>query len=150
AYTPIEFLGDVRKGIWAELATPAKPIDVFRRNVQRAYLDAMDARLNGGAEPSDEVRALLKGELKALNGQVSAAIAATTDTATRRHLEDARDQIAITLDPKAQRARAGAAGAAGAGRGFGAGPLGGSKYPFNEDPFLQAPTTCWPDLTIIK
>ena len=150
AYSPIEFLGDVRKGIWSELATPAKPIDVFRRNVQRAYLDAMDARLNGATEPSDELRALLKGELKALNAQVSGAIAATSDTATRRHLEDARDQIAITLDPKAQRARGGGAAAVGAGRGFGAGPLGGSKYPFNDDPFLLAPTTCWPDLTIIK
>lgn len=146
AYTPVQFLGDVRKGIWSELATPAKPIDTFRRNTQRVYLDVMDNRLNGGAEPSDEVRALIKGELRTLNTQIAAAIGATTDTATRRHLEDARDQIAITLDPKAQRVRAAAAGAAGAGRGgLASTPW---KFDYDNDPWQKTPTTCWPDLII--
>ena len=63
AYTPIQFLGDVRKGVFAELGTPGKAIDTYRRNVQRVYLDTMDNRLNG-AEPDDEVRALIKGELR--------------------------------------------------------------------------------------
>jgi hypothetical protein len=38
AYTPLQFLTDVRNGIWAELAKPGASIDLYRRNLQRAYL----------------------------------------------------------------------------------------------------------------
>ena len=47
AYTPVQFLADVRSGIWSELRTPAPPIDTYRRNTQRVYLDTIDNRLNG-------------------------------------------------------------------------------------------------------
>ena len=155
AYTPVQFLGDLRRGVFAELSTPGKAIDTYRRNVQRAYLDTMDNRLNA-SEPDDEVRALLKGELKALDTQVRAATVAATDVATRRHLDDMHEQIAVILDSKAQRTR-GAAAAAGAGRGGAAGsvaPGGGRvldsslRYDFDNDPFLQPPTGCWADVII--
>jgi hypothetical protein len=151
AYTPLQLLNDLRAGIWSELRTPIKAIDIYRRNTQRAYLDTIDARLNGGAEPSDEMRALLKGDLRALDQQIAAALPAVTDVATRRHLQDARDTIAATLDPRAMRVRPGAGGAAG-GRGVGAGdpdaelvsaPSLRNRYDFDHDPFLQAPTSCW-------
>jgi hypothetical protein len=50
AYAPVEFLGALRRGIWRELTTAARPIDTFRRNTQRVYLDTIDNRLNGGTE----------------------------------------------------------------------------------------------------
>ncbi len=87
------------------MKTPAVPIDAYRRNTQRVYLDTIDNRLNSGAEPSDEVRALLKGELRTLRTQIVAAIPVTTDRATRLHLEDSRDSIDEILDPRAMRTR---------------------------------------------
>ena len=51
AYRPVQFLADLRRGIWSELATPARPIDPYRRNTQRVYLDTIDNRLNGNAPP---------------------------------------------------------------------------------------------------
>jgi hypothetical protein len=115
AYKPIEFLTKLRTGVWAELDQPGSTIDVYRRNLQRSYLDNIDSRLNGNTEPNDEVRSLLKGELRALDGQLERAMPGVTDEVTRRHLQDARDQIAITLDPRAMRERGGAAAAAGRG-----------------------------------
>ncbi|HKT79903.1 MAG TPA: zinc-dependent metalloprotease, partial [Vicinamibacterales bacterium] len=165
AYTPIEFLAAVRRGIWSELATPGRPIDTFRRNTQRVYLDTIDNRLNGTVEPSDEVRSLLKGELRAARATIVAAIPAATDQATRRHLEDARDQIDNTLDPKAQRARPGT-GAAAAGRGVapGTGAIASgtnvtapgsravlsssARFDYDNDPFLRTPEDCWFDPVI--
>jgi hypothetical protein len=151
AYTPIAFLADVRKGIWSELATPAKPIDVFRRNTQRVYLDTMNNRLNVAAT-SDEVRALLRGEMKALDGQIRTATPAATDPATRRHLEDAHEQIVAMLDPHPVREPAAAAAAGRGGRGGAAGALAPSgdwqRYDYDHDPFLLPPTGCWPDLII--
>ena len=119
AYSPLQFLMDLRAGVWSELAKPGTAIDIYRRNVQRAYLDNMEGRLSGGSE---EVRALVKGEIRALDGQLKAALAspAPTDDLTKRHLQDCRDEIAAMLDPLVPRAgRAG--GAAFGGRGGGAG-----------------------------
>jgi hypothetical protein len=121
AYPPVMFLGDLRKGVWVELDTPAQPIDIYRRNLQRSYLSIIDDRLNNGPEPSDEVRSLLKGELRALDKQLQAALPAVTDEVTRRHLQDSRDEIAKILDPRAMRTRPTAGAGGPGGRGGGAG-----------------------------
>jgi hypothetical protein len=144
-YTAAQFFTDVRRGLWAELATPAKPIDQFRRNVQRIYLDAMDARLNASGPPP-EVRSLLRGELRAVRADIVRAMPAATDRLSRLHLEDARDQIDEILDPRAMRDSAGGGG----GRG-GIIIIGGSpswKFDWNNDPFLRSVETCWPDYTV--
>jgi hypothetical protein len=118
AYSPLQFLTDLRAGVWSELAKPGTPINVYRRNLHRAYLDQMDARLNGGS--SAEVRSLVKGELRALDRQLAAALPGATDEVTRRHLIDCRDEIATILNPRVPRG-AGGGGAPGGGRGGGAG-----------------------------
>ena len=153
AYTPVQFLADVRSGIWSELRTPAAPIDPYRRNTQRVYLDTIDNRLNGGAEPSAEVRALLKGELRTLRGQLVAAIPAATDRATRLHLEDSRDTIDEILDPRAMRTRTARGGwgrrRSARLRGLPSCPgFSSSRFDYENDPFLQRPTSCWPDYVI--
>jgi hypothetical protein len=118
AYTPLQFLTDLRRGVWTELANPAAPVDIYRRNLHRSYLGTVDNRLNGTTEPSDEVRALLRGELRVLDKEIEAALQRVSDEMMKRHLQDARDQIATILDPRAMRERGGAAPAAG-GRGRG-------------------------------
>src|SRR4029079_8307787 len=128
-------------------------IDPYRRNTQRIYLDTIDNRLNSGTEPSVEVRALLKGELRTLRGQLVAAIPAMADRATRLHLEDSRDAIDEILDPRAMRTRgnAGAGGGGGGGRGSSDSirVLDSSvRFDYENDPFLQRPTSCWPDYVI--
>ena len=115
AYPPVNFLRELRKGVWAELAKPGAVIDIYRRNLQRSYLGTIDDRLNGNTEPSDEVRALLRGELRALDVELQGSIAGTTDVATKRHLEDSRDQIAMILDPRAMRTRSATPAAGGRG-----------------------------------
>jgi hypothetical protein len=151
AYTPVQFLAEVRTGIWSELRSPAAPIDAYRRNTQRIYLDTIDNRLNGPTEPSPEVRALLKGELRTLRGQLVAAIPSATDRATRLHLEDSRDTIDEILDPRAMRTRTAPAGGGGGGRGFADSVRvldSSARFDYENDPFLQRPTSCWPDYVI--
>jgi hypothetical protein len=147
-YTPLQFLTDLRRGIWKELTTPARPIDLFRRNVQRVYLDTIDNRLNGSVAATDEIRALLRGELRVIDQQIAAALPAATDTATRRHLQDVRESIGTTLDPRAMRA---AGAPAGTGRGNAAVDDTGrvlalvpsERYDYDNDPFLAVSDACW-------
>jgi hypothetical protein len=126
AYPPVQFLADVRTGIWSEAATPGTAVSLYRRNVQRAYLEQMDQKLNGsqGTPPAApagaEVRALVKGELRTLDKTLQTALGATNlDETTRRHYVDSRDEIAIILDPTGPRPAPAAGADAGGGRGRG-------------------------------
>ena len=140
AYSPVEFLGTVRKGVWKELDAPAVKIDAYRRGLQRSYLTLVNAKINpppvtvvaavpageepapggrggrGGGAPGDE-KGMYRAELKALSASITAALAKTTDHETKAHLEASRDEIAKILDPKFLPAAPAAAAAAGGGRG---------------------------------
>jgi hypothetical protein len=115
-YTLGDMLTDVRRGIWSEVEGGGVRVDPFRRNLQRAYLEVVDNKLNPRPQPPNpafalfgitpprpapsEARALLRGELRALDGQLAAALGRTGDRTTRAHLQDARDQISRILDPE--------------------------------------------------
>ena len=121
AYSPIDFLTELRSGVWAEVPKPGATIDIFRRNLQRTYLQILDTRLNGPTAPSPEERSLLKGELRAIGEMVDNALqrGATRDEATARHLRDVIDEVATILDPRAMRDRNPAGAAPAGGRGGG-------------------------------
>jgi hypothetical protein len=120
AYSPVEFLGSVRKGLWKELDTPAVKIDPYRRELQRSYLQAVNNKLNPPAAPSTSAmpmqlpegftlprtitsgdeKPMYRAELRALSASIAAALAKTSDHETKAHLEASRDEIARILDPK--------------------------------------------------
>jgi hypothetical protein len=124
AYSPADFLADVRKGIWKEIDAPQVKIDAYRRNLQRAYLDLANNKINGAAGPAGNLPAAFAGflassgdekpmyraELKTLSAAVGAAVAKANDRETKAHLDAVRDQIAKILDPKFAAANAAAAG----------------------------------------
>lgn len=143
SYAPTDFLADVRKGIWKELeGGRAVRIDAYRRNLQRAYLELMNERLNMPPVPvpvipgftfppgTEDVRPFFRGELRAVSATVTAAMARTGDRETRLHLEDVKDQIARILDPK-----------------FAPPAPATPRSPFGLDGWDQ-PRTCWPDYQI--
>ena len=120
AYSPLQYLQDLRAGIWSELSKPGAAITIYRRNLQRAYLRDMDQKLNGTPVSSAEIRMLVKGELHALDHQLQTALAAPgADENTRRHLADCHDEIATILDPRVPRNETPAAAPAIGGRGRG-------------------------------
>ena len=109
-YTLGEMLTDVRRGLWSELRSGSVSIDAFRRNLQRAYLDEVDRKLNppedegpalaaAAATPGD-APALLRGDLRQLDAELRDALPRAANRTTRLHLEDARVRIARILDPE--------------------------------------------------
>jgi len=135
AYSPVEFLGSVRKGVWRELDAPSVKIDIYRRELQRAYLKEIGTKLSpveraaapafptpDGEPPqirvtsSGDEKPMYRAELRSLSAAINAAIAKTTDHETKAHLEASKDEIAKILDPKFAPATP-AAGAVQGGRG---------------------------------
>ncbi|HVL66071.1 MAG TPA: zinc-dependent metalloprotease [Vicinamibacterales bacterium] len=102
AYAPLDFLGDVRKGVFSELYARTA-VDAYRRNLQRAYVETLSNRANGPQAQSDDVRAFFRGELKTLEGELDAAArSASVDRATQLHYQDLKIEIAKALDAAAQ------------------------------------------------
>lgn len=100
AYTPTELVTDLQNGIWSELATPAPKIDIYRRNLQRAYIDAMRPLLVGETAAKSELRPVVRGALKDLLQWINRTSAKVTDKDTLSHLQDSRVQIDRILNPK--------------------------------------------------
>ena len=136
AYSPVEFLDTVRKGLWKELDTPQVKVDAYRRELQRSYLQAVNLKLNpppaaaatpffpqseggrGAVRPpqTGDEKPLYRVELRTLSASITAALARTTDVETKAHLQASKDEIAKILDPKFA-PPAPAAGTTGGGRG---------------------------------
>jgi hypothetical protein len=99
AYRPADLLADLRGGIWGELDAAAVEIDLHRRSLQRACVEALGAHASRTDATSD-LPALARGELKHLMGGVNAAAAKTKDRTTLLHLQDVEARIERILDPR--------------------------------------------------
>jgi hypothetical protein len=123
AYTIADLIADVHKGIWGELsAAQVRVSDVYRRNLQAAYVDLFDTKLNppdaapaaapadapaggrggrgGGAGTAQDVRSLMRADLMDLNAEIARAIPRATDKMTKAHLDELHFQIDQILNPK--------------------------------------------------
>ena len=116
AYAPAEMMDDLRSGLWSELDR-GEPIDVFRRNLQRGYLERLGSLMTEevkappaairsaiGFTPVDvsqsDVRPYVRGELLALQDAIRRALPRVQDRATRLHLQDVQARIDEMLNPE--------------------------------------------------
>jgi hypothetical protein len=115
AYSLLDMLDDVRKGVWSELSSSSVKIDPYRRELQMNYITTMDRKVNpapAAAAPagvpanalptplSEDARSQARGQLSALKAEIHSAIGKTGDRETRMHLENAEHRIGEALDPK--------------------------------------------------
>lgn len=106
-YSALEMLSDVRKGLWKE-AYRGVNVDIYRRNLQRTYLERMALLLNTKTSAgrlsynvgTSDVGSLVRGELKTLRSRLKLAKSGYINTTTRYHYEDAIAKIDTLLDPK--------------------------------------------------
>ena len=113
AYTILEMMTDLRKGIWSELNSGSK-IDVNRRNIQRAYIDRLswlitDAKSTGRTKSSyrksrpthisqSDIRAVVNSELEVLLSDLDDA--SSKDRMTSIHIKDAYKRVKKILSDK--------------------------------------------------
>jgi len=108
AYTPVEMFGDLREGLFSEL-TAGEPVNLYRRNLQRAYVDRLGGFLVEPASGSD-LPALARAELTKI-GELAGG-AGGADSMTAAHLADLSARAERWLEGKEPEA------GSSAGRGF--------------------------------
>jgi ribosomal protein S18 acetylase RimI-like enzyme len=117
AYSVDDLLTDAKKGVWSELATGA-PIDIYRRNLQKVYIESLVGLLNPAppmAPPAGLPRGLIifTGDLKTtdvpsearaqlveLKNEIAGAIIKETDKVSKYHLQDVEERIREALNPR--------------------------------------------------
>ena len=97
-YTPQQMLNDLREGIWGELNQDRVDVDLYRRNLQRTYVQILSQRTKSET-PDSDLPALCRAELKLLKALITAKLA-TADALTQAHLEQVLATINEALDPK--------------------------------------------------
>jgi Met-zincin/Domain of unknown function (DUF5117)/Domain of unknown function (DUF5118) len=119
-YAIDELFDDLRGGIWGELKT-RKPIDLYRRNLQKNHVEKLIAML-GTPAPSvsfsfdapgfrfgtgpttdakkSDIQSVVRANLVQLQADIKGVIGTTTDKMTKYHLQDVAVRIQRALDPK--------------------------------------------------
>jgi hypothetical protein len=117
-YSLDELYSDLEKGIFTELSS-GKTIDIFRRNLQKLFLENLIAQLTPkkAAAPAvpvgvtyglvirqveldqTDLPSIARAHLEGLKRQVLAAIPRTSDKLSKYHLQDISQRISRALDP---------------------------------------------------
>lgn len=113
-YTLEEYMDDLRKIIWSELSSK-KPIDNYRRNLQKSYVERLGSMVNppssspsGGisititigpvVEPrKSDIISVAKAELRILRDEIRQALPGYPDRMSRYHLQDVQERIEKAL-----------------------------------------------------
>ena len=114
AYGLYDMMKGLRRGLFSELRTGRK-IDIYRRNLQRAYIERMEFIMTNEQPPvpaqfrrfiratnvdvsQSDIRAVVRAELKSLRSQLRNARGA--DSMSRINITDAIERVNDILDPK--------------------------------------------------
>ena len=102
AYTPLELMTNLRKGIFSELYA-AQKTDAYRRNLQRAFVDIASEYIKKEKAAEDEVlksdvSALMRGVLTQLRRDLNRRKNYSGDTITKYHFEDLIARIDTAFD----------------------------------------------------
>jgi hypothetical protein len=114
AYTYLEMMTDLRKGLFSELAA-RKPVDIYRRSLQKDYTErvigivkpAADGgsinfggivlAVGGSGNANSDVVSVAKAQLRTLLAEIKAASPLIADPATKIHLLDLQERIQKAL-----------------------------------------------------
>jgi hypothetical protein len=99
AYKLTEMMDDLTNAIFTEVKSK-KSIDIYRRNLQRTYVDALGKALEqkDNAAKNSDITATVRAQIKKIDTML--ATYASNDISSTYHKDDLRSRIKNILDPK--------------------------------------------------
>lgn len=100
-YAAIDLLQDLRKAMFS-----SSNVDIYKRNLQRAYVDRLEYLMTTDPSRSDynvaqsDVRALVRGELNILQNSLRRKRNATTNKVDQYHYADLLARVDLILNPR--------------------------------------------------
>jgi hypothetical protein len=97
-YSPSKLFNDLRNGLLRELDAKPVDIDLYRRNLQRSYVDLLAANIKNPAENSD-LPAYARAELEAIRKVLRRTGVTGARPVVQMHLKDLTARITRALEP---------------------------------------------------
>ncbi len=100
-YSALSMLQDVRKGVFTN-----SKVDIYKRNLQRAYVERMEYLMTEIPRRSSynigqsDVKALVRGEFKALLPFLRSKRNSSSTVINRYHYEDLLARVEVVLNPR--------------------------------------------------
>jgi hypothetical protein len=94
AYRMIDYINDLDDAIWTELKT-ADVIDIYRRNVQRSYIDKLIEIRNPSKQNREfrDVAPIVQGKLMEIRDRIKRTVPKVKDTMTSYHLRYIQEKL---------------------------------------------------------
>ena len=117
AYTLLDMMNDLRKGVFSELAS-RKPVDIYRRALQKSLterlisivkpaqessnitISGVSVQISSGTNTTSDLLSVAKAQLRTLQAEIKAASPLISDANTRIHLTDLQERIQQALNPR--------------------------------------------------
>jgi hypothetical protein len=98
-YAASDMIRDLRTGIFSE-TNYLKNVAIFRRNLQKSFIDRLANLFNSKEIKNSDINAIIRGELKMINFQLTIAKDRRINRMTKYHYLDCMAKIKEILDPK--------------------------------------------------
>jgi hypothetical protein len=96
-YSLVELFNDLQDGIFSELNSSDPDIDIFRRNLQRAYVERLITFITPKSATGNDMQAISRGKLVELEKSLQKQIKKKRNNAEHYHFLDLKEIIRIAL-----------------------------------------------------
>ncbi|MFT4667448.1 MAG: hypothetical protein ACI8YQ_001908 [Polaribacter sp.] len=99
-FTLLDLFDGTKASVFSELKTGSE-VDNFRKNLQRGFVDRMAEliKLEDNQYDQSSIKAIARGTLKTLQGELNSSVSRQKSTAGKYHLEDLVGRIEHILNP---------------------------------------------------
>ena len=97
AYRLIDYFNDIDEAMWTELADQ-KPIDLYRRNLQRSYIEELIGLSNKSGKDYRDVGPIVKNKLLEIHAAIRKGIRKTKDPITLYHLKFIENRLSEVVE----------------------------------------------------
>ena len=98
-YAVSDMIRDLRTGVFSE-ANYIKNVDIFRRNLQKSFIDRLATLFNSKELKNTDINAIIRGELAMMDFQLTLAKTKRVNRITKYHYRDCLAKVKKILNPK--------------------------------------------------
>jgi hypothetical protein len=97
AYRLIDYFDDIDNAMWTEVREQ-KPIDLYRRNLQRAYIEALIKLSNKSGKEYRDVGPIVQNKLVEIQAAIKKGVRKMDDPMTQYHLKFIENRLSEVIE----------------------------------------------------
>ncbi|MCK5820995.1 MAG: zinc-dependent metalloprotease [Bacteroidales bacterium] len=96
-YPLVDLITDLKNGIFEEMYNEEKDVNIFRRNLQRAFVEQLIVMISDKTAAKSDLQAIARGTLKSLRSDLQDVLDNLDDGMVKYHFADLEEMIELAL-----------------------------------------------------